>query len=122
MVSFHDALFEASSPAEVLAELHASLDARRRAEDIAQLIAPTAIRGNAALACDISRRFNMSHHLADALAVLGGIELAQERYEQAVACLEESEQIWRTRGWESYHSAVRADLDRARRLAAAAAG
>ncbi len=82
--------------------------------------ADPAARETAALACDISRRFNMSHHLADALAILGGIELAQQRYRQAVTYLEESEQIWQTRGWESYHSAVRADLDRARQLAAAA--
>jgi tetratricopeptide (TPR) repeat protein len=54
-----------------------------------------AARATAALACDISRRYNMSHHLALALSVLGGIELAQRRFPAAIASLEESERIWR---------------------------
>lgn len=79
-----------------------------------------AARATAALACDISRRYRMFQHLAHALSVLGNIELDHGRYAEAIACFEESEQIWRTRGWESFHEAVRADLRRARELAAAA--
>ncbi|MFI0372889.1 BTAD domain-containing putative transcriptional regulator [Actinomadura sp. 1N219] len=50
----------------------------------------------------ISRRFDMVHHLADALHVLGELELASGRPASAVECLEESVTLWRKRGWQSF--------------------
>ncbi|GAA4171231.1 BTAD domain-containing putative transcriptional regulator [Phytohabitans flavus] len=50
----------------------------------------------------LGREFSMSHHVADALGTLGEVELAAGRPEQAVAYLEQSVAIWRTRGWLSF--------------------
>ncbi|GAA1581758.1 AfsR/SARP family transcriptional regulator [Actinoplanes couchii] len=46
-----------------------------------------------------AREYRMNHHIADALAILGEIELNRGRYAEAVAHLRESVAIWRTRGW-----------------------
>ncbi|TDD28494.1 AfsR family transcriptional regulator [Actinomadura sp. KC06] len=51
------------------------------------------------LALTYSRTGNFRHHLADALGVLGELNLAEGDVPEAVACLERSVQVWRTRGW-----------------------
>ena len=50
----------------------------------------------------LSRRHRMGHHLADALKVLGEVELGAGRYDSATAYLEESVGLWRERGWLSF--------------------
>ncbi len=50
----------------------------------------------------ISRRYRMNHHLADALKVLGELELAAGRPAEAVDALEESVRLWRARGWQAF--------------------
>ncbi|GAA4734601.1 AfsR/SARP family transcriptional regulator [Phytohabitans rumicis] len=69
------------------------------------------VHADAALA--IAREYHMPHHLADALAVLGEIELAHGRPAQAASLLTESVAIWRTRGWLSYQAATLTTLGRA---------
>ncbi len=50
-------------------------------------------------ALGLGRRHRMGHHLADALAALGEVALAQGRPHEAVVHLEQSVARWRTRGW-----------------------
>jgi DNA-binding SARP family transcriptional activator len=50
----------------------------------------------------LGRLYTMNHHVADALGVLGEIELAEGNPARAVACLSESVRIWRTRGWLAF--------------------
>ncbi|MGI5230392.1 BTAD domain-containing putative transcriptional regulator [Actinoallomurus sp. CA-142502] len=61
----------------------------------------------------VSRRLGMPHHLADALRVLGDLDLAAGRYASATLRLEESVQIWRSRGWTSFLSETLRSLGRA---------
>ncbi|WP_141584091.1 BTAD domain-containing putative transcriptional regulator [Actinomadura sp. WMMA1423] len=56
-------------------------------------------RATADLALTYSRAGNFGHHRAEALAVLGELNLAAGDTSGAVACLEESVEVWRTRGW-----------------------
>ncbi|MGP4029205.1 AfsR/SARP family transcriptional regulator [Actinomadura sp. 3N407] len=42
---------------------------------------------------------NFRHHLADGLGVLGELNMAEGDLPGAVACLERSVEVWRTRGW-----------------------
>ncbi|MFI0485720.1 AfsR/SARP family transcriptional regulator [Actinomadura sp. 9N215] len=56
-------------------------------------------RSTIELALTYSRAGNFRHHLADALGVLGELNLAEGDVPEAVACLERSVQVWRTRGW-----------------------
>ncbi|TYB42518.1 AfsR family transcriptional regulator [Actinomadura chibensis] len=51
------------------------------------------------LALAYSQAGNFRHHLADALGVLGELNLAEGDLPGAVASLERSVQVWRTRGW-----------------------
>ncbi|MFW5419942.1 winged helix-turn-helix domain-containing protein [Nocardiopsis sp. CNT-189] len=53
-------------------------------------------------AARLSRRHGMNHHLADSLALAGDIHLSAGRIPEAVAVLEESVGLWRTRGWPSF--------------------
>ncbi|MFG1921942.1 BTAD domain-containing putative transcriptional regulator [Cryptosporangium sp. NPDC048952] len=46
-----------------------------------------------------AREYNMPHHVADALGILGEIALGAGRPEEAVGYLRESVALWRTRGW-----------------------
>lgn len=46
-----------------------------------------------------AREYRMPHHVADALGILGEIELDAGRPGEAVVYLRESVAIWRTRGW-----------------------
>ncbi|MDF5752863.1 BTAD domain-containing putative transcriptional regulator [Spongiactinospora sp. TRM90649] len=59
-------------------------------------------RRTAETAESMSRQYNLSHHLADALCVLGTLDLAEGRVAAAVGHLEESVALWRARGWASY--------------------
>ncbi|MEJ3741928.1 BTAD domain-containing putative transcriptional regulator [Actinomycetes bacterium KLBMP 9797] len=70
-------------------------------------------RHEAEAALTIARRHHMGHHLAEALAVLGEIELADGRPARAATLLVESVAIWRTRGWLSYQAAALTALGRA---------
>jgi tetratricopeptide (TPR) repeat protein len=58
----------------------------------------------------LGREFTMPHHVADALAVLGEINLRAGRQAEAVTCLEESVRLWRTRGWPAYLAATLTSL------------
>ncbi|WUH98636.1 tetratricopeptide repeat protein [Spirillospora sp. NBC_00431] len=69
---------------------------------LAKLFAATGdgrARSTIELALTYSREGNFRHHLADALGVLGELNLAEGDLPGAVACLERSVQVWRTRGW-----------------------
>ncbi|MEZ0110523.1 DNA-binding SARP family transcriptional activator [Catenulispora sp. EB89] len=70
----------------------------------------------------ISRRNKMSHHLADALLVLGRLDLAAGDPVAAVAHLEESVELWRRRGWGSFLAEAQEALETARAAAATTAG
>ncbi|WCN83961.1 ATP-binding protein [Micromonospora sp. LH3U1] len=61
----------------------------------------------------LSREYHMSHHLAQALEVLGEIELADGCPARAIGHLEESVAIWRTRGWHSMQAAALTNLGKA---------
>ncbi|MGC7094286.1 BTAD domain-containing putative transcriptional regulator [Amycolatopsis lurida] len=50
----------------------------------------------------LSREYRMTHHLAEALELLGELELAAGNPAGAVPHLEESVALWRTRGWHSF--------------------
>ena len=66
---------------------------------------PTA---DAALA--VARKYRMSHHIAEALGLLGEIAMAAGDRVAAVARFTESVTMWRTRGWLSYQAAALAML------------
>ena len=54
----------------------------------------------------LGREYNMSHHVADALGVLGELDLVDGRHADALARLTESVRLWRTRGWPSFLAAA----------------
>ncbi|MGL5857466.1 MAG: AfsR/SARP family transcriptional regulator [Angustibacter sp.] len=54
----------------------------------------------------LGRRYRMGHHLADALAALGEVALADGDHERAVGYLQESVAMWRTRGWPAFLAAT----------------
>ncbi|GGM62951.1 BTAD domain-containing putative transcriptional regulator [Dactylosporangium sucinum] len=66
----------------------------------------TRARSAAAASLALGREYNMTHHVADALAVLGELELAAGRPAAAVPLLVESVRLWRTRGWPSFLAAA----------------
>ncbi|GGK73885.1 AfsR/SARP family transcriptional regulator [Mangrovihabitans endophyticus] len=70
----------------------------------------TRARDIAEQALAIAREYRMSHHVADALGVLGELDLAAGDIADAVAHLTESVTMWRTRGWLSYQAAALATL------------
>ncbi|MEU8327840.1 NB-ARC domain-containing protein [Micromonospora sp. NPDC048839] len=61
-------------------------------------------RETAEAAVALSREYNMTHHLAEALLLLGEIELTEDHAAEAIDRLEESVALWRTRGWHSLHA------------------
>jgi tetratricopeptide (TPR) repeat protein len=61
----------------------------------------------------LGREYNMGHHVADALTILGDIALAAGRHAAAVEYLEEAVRLWRTRGWQSFLAAALNSLGRA---------
>ncbi|WP_433393612.1 ATP-binding protein [Micromonospora sp. KLBMP9576] len=62
----------------------------------------------------LSREYHLTHHGAEALRLLGEIELAAGHPSRAVPYLEESVSLWRTRGWHSSQAATLTILGRAR--------
>ncbi|HEU4425509.1 MAG TPA: BTAD domain-containing putative transcriptional regulator [Pilimelia sp.] len=58
----------------------------------------------------LGREYNMTHHIADSLAVLGELELAAGRTAEAIGYLDESVRLWRTRGWPSFLAATLSSL------------
>ncbi|MFG1913822.1 ATP-binding protein [Micromonospora sp. NPDC048898] len=70
-------------------------------------------RETAETALTLSRRYHMRHHLAEAYAVLGEIELRDGRPAHAIRHLEASVAIWRTRGWHSFQAASLTTLGKA---------
>ncbi|MFG2000319.1 BTAD domain-containing putative transcriptional regulator [Spirillospora sp. NPDC048911] len=58
------------------------------------------------LALAYSHAGNFGHHLAESLALLGTLNLAAGDAPAAVACLEKSVTVWRTRGWFSFLAAT----------------
>ncbi|MFI5844011.1 BTAD domain-containing putative transcriptional regulator [Catenuloplanes sp. NPDC051500] len=67
----------------------------------AYLPAPAA-RGYATEALTIAREYNLPHHTADALGVLGAVELADGDHRRAIAHLSASVRLWRQRGWGAF--------------------
>lgn len=72
-----------------------------------------AARTTAETSVALSREYHMSHHLAEALEVLGEIELADGFPARAIGHLEESVAIWRTRGWHSMQATALTNLGKA---------
>ncbi|MFD5468645.1 ATP-binding protein [Kitasatospora sp. NPDC127059] len=70
-------------------------------------------RQTAEAALAIARRFELGHHLAQALGILGELDLAAGQHEAAVAHLEESVLLWRARGWRSFLAEALRALGRA---------
>jgi DNA-binding SARP family transcriptional activator/tetratricopeptide (TPR) repeat protein len=70
-------------------------------------------RSSAEAALAIARAYTLPHHNADALGVLGEIELAEGRRELAVEYLTESVRRWRSRGWPSFLAEALTNLGRA---------
>ncbi|MFE2408219.1 ATP-binding protein [Kitasatospora sp. NPDC059408] len=70
-------------------------------------------RETAEAALAIARRFELGHHLAQALGILGELDLAEGRHDAAVAHLEESVLFWRARGWRSFLAEALRALGRA---------
>ncbi|WP_440087201.1 AfsR/SARP family transcriptional regulator [Streptosporangium sp. LJ11] len=67
---------------------------------------------------ELSRRYNLTHHLADALWILGDLDRADGDHARAVERLTESVALWRTRSWTTYLGGALRSLG----LAHAAAG
>ncbi|WP_035853534.1 AfsR/SARP family transcriptional regulator [Cryptosporangium arvum] len=60
-----------------------------------------------------AREYNMPHHVADALGILGEIALGAGRPVEAVGYLRESVALWRTRGWLRFLAGALVALGRA---------
>jgi tetratricopeptide (TPR) repeat protein len=56
-------------------------------------------RPAAEAALEVAREYRMTHHTADALSILGEIELHRGRAAEAAGYLSDSVALWRTRGW-----------------------
>ncbi|MEU4116527.1 BTAD domain-containing putative transcriptional regulator [Kitasatospora sp. NPDC028055] len=73
----------------------------------------TRARPTAEAALAIARRFDMGHHLAQALGILGELDLTAGDHTSAIAHLEESVLVWRARGWRSFLATALRTLGRA---------
>ncbi|TCB95375.1 XRE family transcriptional regulator [Micromonospora zingiberis] len=71
-------------------------------------------REAAEMSLALGREYRMTHHVAEALQLLGEIELARDSPAGAIPYLEESVTLWRTRGWPSFQAAALTSLGRAR--------
>lgn len=56
----------------------------------------------AEIALAMGREYDMTHHVADALTILGELDLAAGRRTSSIARLQEAVRLWRTRGWPSF--------------------
>lgn len=65
-------------------------------------------------ALSISRRYGFGHHAADALTLLGELELADGDPRVAHGMLEEAVSLWHARGWHAFLTNAEASLARAR--------
>ncbi|MET0237114.1 MAG: BTAD domain-containing putative transcriptional regulator [Kibdelosporangium sp.] len=65
------------------------------------------------LSLTLSREYNMSFHLAQALELLGEIDLAGQDHDSAISHLTESVALWRNRGWPTYLAAALTSLGKA---------
>lgn len=74
---------------------------------------PVRARADAERSLELSRRYRMTHHTAEGLELVGLLTLGEGRPQDAVAYLEESVALWRTRGWHSYQAAALESLGRA---------
>lgn len=90
---------------EVLTVLGLARVHLRRGDPRARPVAESAVA--------LSREYKLSHHLAEALEILGEIELADGSVRRAISLLEESVALWRTRGWHSYQARALTTLGRA---------
>jgi tetratricopeptide (TPR) repeat protein len=70
-------------------------------------------RATATRALSAAREYQMPHHIADSLGILGEVELAAGRPAEAAKYLRESVVIWRTRGWLRFQASALALLGRA---------
>ena len=61
----------------------------------------------------VAEELTLPHHVADALGVLGEIDLIEGRHHDAVEHLEASVRLWRTRGWPAFLAAVLVNLGHA---------
>ncbi len=77
-------------------------------------VADPRAEATARAAVGLSRENHFRHHLADALALLGTIHLEAGDAVTAVTCLQESVEVWRTRGWPAFEARTRVVLGRAR--------
>ena len=62
----------------------------------------SAARAYATEALTIAREYNLPHHTADALGVLGAVEVADGNHRRAVDHLSASVRLWRERGWDAF--------------------
>ncbi|TQS41916.1 AfsR/SARP family transcriptional regulator [Cryptosporangium phraense] len=70
-------------------------------------------RPSAEAALALAREHRMTHHMADALGILGEIALNEGRPAEAAEYLRESVALWRTRGWPRFQAAALVLLGRA---------
>lgn len=70
-------------------------------------------RSTVEMSLALSREYNMSFHLAQALELLGEIDLAEGNHAAAVAHLAESVTLWRNRGWHTYLASALTSLGKA---------
>jgi DNA-binding SARP family transcriptional activator/tetratricopeptide (TPR) repeat protein len=69
-------------------------------------------RSAAEAALALGRQYAMTHHIAEALTILGDLELAAGRPVRAGEYLAEAVDLWRTRGWPSFLAATLEKLGR----------
>jgi tetratricopeptide (TPR) repeat protein len=70
-------------------------------------------RSTVEMSLSLSRDYNMSFHLAQALELLGEIELAEGEHTAAISHLTESVTLFRNRGWRSYLAGALTSLGKA---------
>ena len=70
-------------------------------------------RATAEAALALGRQHAMNHHIAEALTILGDLELAAGRPAAAGEYLAEAVEVWRVRGWPSFLAATLEHLGRA---------
>jgi DNA-binding SARP family transcriptional activator/tetratricopeptide (TPR) repeat protein len=90
----------------------------RRPQDTFPVYDSAKARSVVQRALSMSRRYGFSHHAADALTLLGELELTNGDPRAAVGLLEEAITLWNARGWQSFLDNAEILLARAREAAA----